>query len=92
MAAPWWKRLRAKGYALVEFKPGTAPPAGSPEAAAATAPGLSLHYVLDAAASPNLYRDHRDGGAEIAQPRLPGAEQPRGAGWCLGSQGVIGDG
>lgn len=38
--------LRAKGYALVEFK----------EAAAATASGLSLHYVLDAAASPNLYR------------------------------------
>ena len=38
--------LRAKGYALVEFK----------EAAPATAPGLSLHYVLDAAASPNLYR------------------------------------
>jgi hypothetical protein len=37
--------LRAKGYALVEFK-----------AAPATAPGLSLHYVLDAAASPNLYR------------------------------------
>ena len=38
--------LRAKGYALVEFK----------EAAPATVPGLSLHYVLDAAASPNLYR------------------------------------
>ena len=38
--------LRARGYALVEFK----------EAAPATAPGLSLHYVLDAAASPNLYR------------------------------------
>ena len=38
--------LRAKGYALVEFK----------EAAPATAPGLSLHYVLDAVASPNLYR------------------------------------
>jgi len=38
--------LRAKGYALMEFK----------EAAPATAPGLSLHYVLDAAASPNLYR------------------------------------
>ena len=37
---------RAKGYALVEFK----------EAAPATAPGLSLHYVLDAVASPNLYR------------------------------------
>ena len=38
--------LRAKGYALMEFK----------EAAPATSPGLSLHYVLDAAASPNLYR------------------------------------
>jgi len=38
--------LRARGYALVEFK----------EAAPATALGLSLHYVLDAAASPNLYR------------------------------------
>ncbi|MBK7024112.1 MAG: conjugal transfer protein TrbH [Sulfuritalea sp.] len=38
--------LRAKGYALVEVK----------EAAPATAPGLSLHYVLDAVASPNLYR------------------------------------
>jgi len=38
--------LRAKGYALMEFK----------EAAPAAAPGLSLHYVLDAAASPNLYR------------------------------------
>jgi len=38
--------LRAKGYALVEFT----------EAAPAAAPGLSLHYVLDAAASPNLYR------------------------------------
>jgi hypothetical protein len=46
--------LRAKGYALVEFKTGT--PRRKPEAAAATAPGLSLHYVLDAAASPNLYR------------------------------------
>ena len=48
--------LRARGYALVEFKPGTAPQAGSPEAAAATAPGLNLHYLLDTAASPNLYR------------------------------------
>jgi hypothetical protein len=38
--------LRARGYALVEFK----------EAAPATAPALNLHYVLDAAASPNLYR------------------------------------
>jgi hypothetical protein len=38
--------LRARGYALVEFK----------EAAPAAAPGLSLNYVLDAAASPNLYR------------------------------------
>ena len=38
--------LRARGYALMEFK----------EAAPATAPALSLHYVLDAAASPNLYR------------------------------------
>lgn len=38
--------LRAKGYALVEFK----------EAAPATVSGLSLYYVLDAAASPNLYR------------------------------------
>jgi len=38
--------LRAKGYALVEFK----------DAAPAAAPALSLHYVLDAAASPNLYR------------------------------------
>jgi hypothetical protein len=48
--------LRARGYALVEFKPGTAPQAGSAEAAAATAPGLNLHYLLDTAASPNLYR------------------------------------
>ena len=38
--------LRARGYALVEFK----------EAAPATAPALNLHYVLDEAASPNLYR------------------------------------
>ena len=38
--------LRARGYALMEFK----------EAAPATAPALSLHYVLDAATSPNLYR------------------------------------
>lgn len=38
--------LRAKGYALVEFK----------EATPATVSGLSLNYVLDAAASPNLYR------------------------------------
>lgn len=37
--------LRARGYALMEFK-----------AAPVTAPGLSLHYVLDAVASPNLYR------------------------------------
>ena len=42
--------LRAKGYALVEVK------ASPQEAAPATAPGLSLHYVLDAVASPNLYR------------------------------------
>ena len=42
--------LRAKGYALVEVK--TSPQ----ETAPATAPGLSLHYVLDAVASPNLYR------------------------------------
>jgi hypothetical protein len=52
-----WQRpgrsAAGKGYALVEFKPGTAPQAGSPEAAA---PGLNLHYVLDTAASPNLYR------------------------------------
>ncbi len=42
--------LRAKGYALVEVK------ASPQEAAPATGPGLSLHYVLDAVASPNLYR------------------------------------
>ena len=42
--------LRAKGYALVEVK------ASPQEAAPATVPGLSLHYVLDAVASPNLYR------------------------------------
>ena len=42
--------LRAKGYALVEVK------ASPQEAAPPTAPGLSLHYVLDAVASPNLYR------------------------------------
>ena len=40
----------AKGYALVEVK------ASPQEAAPPTAPGLSLHYVLDAVASPNLYR------------------------------------
>ena len=45
--------LRIKGYAILEFEPDEAAPTDSPDTAG---PGLSLHYVLDAPASTNLYR------------------------------------
>lgn len=58
---PLAKALRAKGYALEDFKgqadapaaAGTAPTAPAPLAAAA---GVPLGYVLDQAAGPGLYR------------------------------------
>lgn len=45
--------LRAKGYALLEFKP-DAPVA--PNATTQATPGKSLRYVLDQAPGANLYR------------------------------------
>ena len=45
--------LRIKGYAILEFEPDEAAPAGNSDTAR---PGLSLRYVLDAPASTNLYR------------------------------------
>jgi hypothetical protein len=74
--------LRAKGYALVEFKE------AAPADCARAEPALRARRSGQSEPVPR----HGDGGAEIAQPRLPGAERPRGAGRCVGSQGVTGDG
>jgi hypothetical protein len=79
--------LRARGYALVEFKPGSRSGSRSGNCARAE-PALRARRSGQSEPLPR----HGDGGAEIAQPRLPGAERPRGAGRCLGSQGVTGDG
>jgi type IV secretion system protein TrbH len=43
--------LRAKGYSILEFKPGSQPVNSTTEP-----PALPLHYVLDAAAGTDLYR------------------------------------
>jgi len=49
--------MRAKGYAVMEFKPEpkTASAASEPAAAPAT-PGLSLSYIVDQAKGSDLYR------------------------------------
>jgi hypothetical protein len=73
--------LRAKGYALVEFKSRAGDCARAEPALRARRSGQSEPVPR-----------HGDGGAEIAQPRLPGAERPRGTGRRVGSQGVTGDG
>ncbi|MBI3407669.1 MAG: conjugal transfer protein TrbH [Planctomycetes bacterium] len=52
--------MRAKGYAVMEFKPepktASAASSASEPAAAAATPGLSLSYIVDQAKGSDLYR------------------------------------